>query len=74
MHLTEADVHGEDLGRAAIQTDLGEAAGRGADVQNRPPLDHDRPQVQRAFQLQRPAPDPAVGGGVTDLGVLIDRL
>ena len=53
--LALADVHGVDLGRAARQKDICEAAGGGADVQADPVLGIDPEVIQALLQLQAAA-------------------
>ena len=57
VQLAAADVDGVDPAAPARQADLGEAAGRGADVQHHPALDRARARVSRAwtsFSAPRP--------------------
>ena len=56
MQLARAHVHGEDAPGPAPQAHLGEAAGRGPDVQHHPSLHRHRPMRQRMIQLQGPPP------------------
>ena len=74
MQLAAADVDGVDPGRAALQADLGEPAGRGADVQHRAPLQRHRPQVEGADQLQGPAADIGMGGDRLDGRTPVDHV
>ncbi len=61
VQLAAADIHGVDALGPAGQAHLGEAAGRGADVQHHLVLGRDEPVRQGVGQLQRAAADPGMG-------------
>ena len=51
MELVAADIDGIDLGGAAGEQHLGEAPGRGADIERHPPLSLEAEGVERRFEL-----------------------
>ena len=61
--LAVADVDRRDPRRAALDEHVGEAAGRGADVQRGAPADGDAERVERVGQLDAAAPGVRVVGG-----------
>ena len=66
--LAVADVDGPDLGGAAGEQDLGEAAGRGAEVERDGARRVEAEDVERVHELQRAARDPGVRVGVDGRG------
>ncbi len=55
--LAAADIEGVDAGGAALQQDVGEAAGRGADIERDQPPRIDLERVERGRQLVTAAAD-----------------
>ncbi len=74
MQLVAADVDREDAARAAREQDLGEAAGRGADIEADATRDVDRQPVERMGELDPAARDPGKGGLGRERGIDRDRL
>ncbi len=62
IELSVADVERDDARRAALQQDVGEAAGRGADVECQPAGDDDPEHVERVGELDAAAPHVRVIG------------
>ena len=60
MHLAVADIDGDDMGRAALEQHLREAAGRGADVERVAAGRIEAEMVEPGDQLQRRARDIAL--------------
>ena len=60
VQLAVADVEGDHVPRAALQQHVGEAAGRGADIDAEPAGHVDREHVERVRQLDAAAADPRV--------------
>ena len=58
VQLAVPDIHGPDLGRAAGQQHLGEAARRGAEVERHQTGGVDAEDIERMHELQRRARDP----------------
>ena len=62
MELAPADIHGIDFGRAPGDQDVGEAAGRGADVERHPPLGVEAERIERRREFE--AAPGNIGAGV----------
>jgi hypothetical protein len=58
-----SDVEGDDTACAALKQDVGEAAGRSADVERQLPGGGNRKGVERVRQLQAAAADVGMVGG-----------
>ena len=67
-----ADVDGIDPCRAAREQDLGEAAGRGADIEGDDAGNGKSEMVERRRQLQAAARDVAGGGSDRNGGIFTD--
>ncbi len=63
--LTVTDVEGGDVPRAAREYDVGEAAGRRADIEYVPPLRREIERAERSRELLAPAAN--VGGRLPDI-------
>ena len=57
VELPAADVERDDAGRAALQQDVGEAAGGGADIERAASVRVDAERVERAGELDAAAAD-----------------
>ena len=55
MELAPAHIHGVDLGRAAGDQDLGEASGRGAEIERHPALGIETESIERRLELETAA-------------------
>ena len=74
IELPVADVERDDVARAALQQDVGEAAGGGADIERAAALDVDVERVERVRELDAAAADVGmVGRGQLDAASLADR-
>jgi hypothetical protein len=71
---TRSDVERDDVRRAACQEDVGEAAGRRADVERRPAVYIEAEDVQRVRELHAAAAHPRmIGQPQDDGGHLVDE-
>ena len=61
IELSMADIHGDDVGRTARKEDVGEASGRGADVEADEICRIEREGVERGGKLDSAARGPGVG-------------
>ncbi len=66
MQLAPADIHGKHQFRPAGEQDLGEASGRGADIERDAPLGVEAEGVERGGELEAPARDEGRGVRVDD--------
>src|SRR5262245_25838359 len=74
VELPVTDVDGDDSRRTALQQAIGEAAGRGADVERRASADVDLPVLQRRFQLEAAAADEGeIVADDVNLGFVVDH-
>ncbi len=69
VHLPLPYVYRKNLGCAAIQTDLGEATCRCANIHGNLARHVQWPEIKGALQFKRAATDPAVGIGILDVSV-----
>ncbi len=72
--LAVGDVDGRDAGGAALEQAVGEAAGRGADVEAVAARDLDRERLERVLELDPAARDEARAGVDEELGPGLDQL
>ena len=70
MELPVADVDGVDVGRAALEQAVGEAAGRGPGIEGAPAGDGDREAVQCGLELEAAPADVGRRGPEQDDGLV----